>query len=348
MDHSNITVADLEKRINKELERFKNDIKGIDDIKDLEALRTKYLGRKSYVSMTQKSIGTLSSELKPVVGKSTNIVRKDMENLLKDKEKELKAAEYDIKMRKEIVDLTLPGRHVSQGSVNIISRTVEVIEDIFIGMGFQIAEGPEVETDYYNFEALNTPKDHPARSLHDTMFISENVLLRTQTSPVQIRYMENNSPPIAIIAPGRVYRKDYDVSHTPMFTQIEGLVVDKGINFGNLKWTLEAFVSEMFGSERKVRFRPHYFPFTEPSAEVDVSCLICGGEGCRVCSGTGWLEILGAGMVDPKLYDFVGYDPEKVSGFAFGMGVERICLLKHGVDDLRLFFENDLRFIKQF
>jgi phenylalanyl-tRNA synthetase alpha chain len=251
-------------------------------------------------------------------------------------------------MRKEIVDLTLPGRPVAEGRVNIISQVVEDIEDIFIGMGFQIAEGPEVETDYYNFEALNTPKDHPARSLHDTMFISDNVLLRTQTSPVQIRYMEDNKPPIAIIAPGRVYRKDYDVSHTPMFTQVEGLVVDEGINFGNLKWTLEAFVSEMFGSDRKVRFRPHYFPFTEPSAEVDVSCMICGGDGCRVCSGKGWLEILGAGMVDPKLYDFVDYDADKVSGFAFGVGVERICMLKYGIDDLRMFFENDLRFIKQF
>jgi phenylalanyl-tRNA synthetase alpha chain len=271
-----------------------------------------------------------------------------MEKLLEVKEKELKALEYDTRMRKEIVDLTLPGRPVAGGSVNIISQVVEDIEDIFIGMGFQVADGPEVETDYYNFEALNTPKDHPARSLNDTMFISDNVLLRTQTSPVQIRYMENNKPPIAIIAPGRVYRKDYDVSHTPMFTQVEGLVVDEGINFGNLKWTLEAFVSEIFGSDRKVRFRPHYFPFTEPSAEVDVSCLICGGVGCRVCSGTGWLEILGAGMVDPKLYSFVDYDPEKVSGFAFGVGVERICMLKYGIDDLRMFFENDLRFINQF
>jgi phenylalanyl-tRNA synthetase alpha chain len=348
MDQSNITVEDLEKRINQELEEFKEGIDKVSDLNSLEALRTKFIGRKSYISVTQKSIGTLSAELKPVVGKNTNIVRKEMERLLEGKEKELKATEYDAQMRKEIVDLTLPGRPVAGGSVNILSQVLEDIEDIFIGMGFQIAEGPEVETDYYNFEALNTPKDHPARSLHDTMFISDNVLLRTQTSPVQIRYMEDNKPPIAIIAPGRVYRKDYDVSHTPMFTQVEGLVVDEGINFGNLKWTLEALVSEIFGSDRKVRFRPHYFPFTEPSAEVDVSCMICKGDGCRVCSGTGWLEILGAGMVDPKLYGFVDYDAEKVSGFAFGMGVERICMLKYGIDDLRMFFENDLRFIKQF
>jgi phenylalanyl-tRNA synthetase alpha chain len=215
-------------------------------------------------------------------------------------------------------------------------------------MGFEIAEGPEIETDYYNFEALNTPEDHPARSLHDTMFVSDHVLLRTQTSPVQIRYMEENEPPIAIIVPGRVYRKDYDISHTPMFTQVEGLVVDENINFGNLKWTLETFVREMFGNDRRVRFRPHYFPFTEPSAEVDVSCNICDGKGCRVCSGSGWLEILGAGIVDPKLYSFVKYDPEKFTGFAFGMGVERISMLKYGINDLRLFFENDLRFLKQF
>ena len=215
-------------------------------------------------------------------------------------------------------------------------------------MGFEVTEGPEVETDYYNFKALNTPEDHPARSLHDTFFISENILLRTHTSPVQIRYMESHKPPLLIIVPGKAYRRDYDVSHTPMFTQVEGLVVDKDINFGNLKWTLETFAHEIFGEDRKVRFRPHYFPFTEPSAEVDVSCNICGGKGCRVCSGSGWLEILGAGMVDPNLYSFVGYDPEEVSGFAFGMGIERICMLKYGIDDLRLFFENDLRFLKQF
>ena len=348
MDQNGMSAEDLEKRIKEELDGFRAEIKEVTAIKDLEGLKTKYLGRKSYLSIIQKSIGTLSLELKPVVGRESNIARKEMEGAVGEKEKELKAASYEEQMRKEVIDLSLPGRKIAGGSTNIVSQVMEDIEDIFIGMGFRIAEGPEIETDYYNFEALNTPRDHPARSLHDTMFISENVLLRTHTSPVQIRYMEKNKPPIAVIAPGRVYRKDYDVSHTPMFTQVEGLVVDKGINFGNLKWTLEAFVSEMFGSQRRVRFRPHYFPFTEPSAEVDVSCIMCGGEGCRVCSGTGWLEILGAGMVDPKLYEFVGYDSEMVQGFAFGMGVERICMLKYGIDDLRMFFENDLRFIKQF
>jgi len=348
MGEKKITVKDLEKRISQELKGLEDELGQAEDIASLDNLKTKYLGRKSYISAAQKSIGTLSAELKPVVGKNTNIARKKMESLLEAKEKELKLSEYEAGMRKEIVDLTLPGRKIASGSLNILTQVQHDIEDIFIGMGFKIAEGPEVETDYYNFEALNTPADHPARSLHDTMFISDNVLLRTQTSPVQIRYMENCKPPIAIIAPGRVYRKDYDVSHTPMFTQVEGLVVDEGINFGNLKWTLETFVREMFGKDREVRFRPHFFPFTEPSAEIDISCLICGGKGCRVCSGKGWMEILGAGMVDPKLYGFVGYDPEKVSGFAFGVGVERISMLKYGIDDLRMFFENDLRFIKQF
>jgi phenylalanyl-tRNA synthetase alpha chain len=341
-------IEELEKNISAELESFKSDIVRADSFVLLENIRTKYLGKKSYLSVMQKSIGTLPNDLKPIVGKETNLLRQNIEGSLEEKEKILKVAAIDSEMRKESVDLSLPGRRISSGAKNIISQVVEDIEEIFIGMGFEIAEGPEIETDYYNFEALNTPEDHPARSLHDTMFVSDHVLLRTQTSPVQIRYMEENEPPIAIIVPGRVYRKDYDISHTPMFTQVEGLVVDENINFGNLKWTLETFVSEIFGKDRRVRFRPHYFPFTEPSAEVDVSCNICDGYGCRVCSGTGWLEILGAGIVDPKLYSFVKYDPERFTGFAFGMGVERISMLKYGINDLRLFFENDLRFIKQF
>jgi phenylalanyl-tRNA synthetase alpha chain len=330
-------IEELEKNISAELECFKSDLIKADSFTSLENIRTKYLGKKSYLSAMQKSIGTLPNDLKPVVGKETNLLRQNIERSLEEKEKILKVAAIDSEMRKESVDLSLPGRIMSSGRKNIISQVVEDIEEIFIGMGFEIAEGPEIETDYYNFEALNTPEDHPARSLHDTMFVNDHV-----------RYMEENEPPIAIIVPGRVYRKDYDISHTPMFTQVEGLVVDENINFGNLKWTLETFVSEIFGKDRKVRFRPHYFPFTEPSAEVDVSCNICDGSGCRVCSGTGWLEILGAGIVDPKLYSFVKYDPERFTGFAFGMGVERISMLKYGISDLRLFFENDLRFIKQF
>ncbi len=287
-------------------------------------------------------------ELRPLVGKEANIIKKTIEAGLEEKEKQLKSIQFDADLRKEKMDLSLPGRHIASGRKNIISQVIDEIEAIFVGMGFDIAEGPEVETDYYNFEALNTPADHPARSLHDTFFISDNVLLRTHTSPVQIRYMEKNKPPIYIIVPGKVYRKDYDISHTPMFTQIEGLVVDKNISFGNLKWTLETFVHEIFGKDRKVRFRPHYFPFTEPSAEVDVSCNICNGKGCRVCSGSGWLEILGAGMVDPNLYRYVNYNAEEVNGFAFGMGIERICMLKYGINDIRLFYENDIRFLEQF
>ncbi|MEA2016376.1 MAG: phenylalanine--tRNA ligase subunit alpha [Actinomycetota bacterium] len=348
MDEKAKKVNELDKKISAELNAFNSELKSIKSLDGLNKIRSRYTGKKSFLAGALKNIGSLPREQKPVIGKKLNIARSKIESDIAGKEKVLKNIEYEEKLKEESIDLTLPGRKIENGRKNIITRVIEDIEDIFIGMGFQIAEGPEVETDYYNFEALNTPPDHPARSLHDTFFISEKVLLRTHTSPVQIRYMENNKPPLLIIVPGKVYRRDYDVSHTPMFTQIEGLVIDKNINFGNLKWTLETFAHEIFGKDRKVRFRPHYFPFTEPSAEVDVSCNICGGRGCRVCSGSGWLEILGAGMVDPSLYSFVGYDPEEVSGFAFGMGIERICMLKYGIDDLRLFFENDMRFVNQF
>ncbi|MCE5330377.1 phenylalanine--tRNA ligase subunit alpha [bacterium] len=323
----------------------KNEVKSLFD---LDLLESKYLGKKSFIAQTLKNINDFPQQIKPLVGKTVNETRKKIEDDIKLLRDDFTKVEYDKKLREEKFDLTLPGRTLTYGSKNIISQVIEEIQEIFIGLGYEIAEGPEVETDYYNFEALNHPPDHPARSLHDTFFISENILLRTHTSPVQIRYMEKHKLPVYIIAPGKVYRKDYDVTHTPMFTQIEGLAVDKNINFGNLKWTLETLAHSVFGKDRKVRFRPHYFPFTEPSAEVDVSCNICGGDGCRVCSGTGWLEILGAGMVDPNLYKFVNYDPETVNGFAFGMGVERIAMLKYGIDDLRLFFENDIRFLKQF
>ncbi len=341
-------INDIEGKLENYLNDFKNEIDSVKNISDLGKIKTKYTGKKSFLVQTLKNIGKLSKQLKPVIGKKTNIASQEIESILADKEKILKRSEYEKELLKESLDLSLPGRNINVGKKNIITRVLEEIEDIFIGLGFDIADGPEVETDYYNFEALNTPAEHPARSLHDTFFISEDVLLRTHTSPVQIRYMEDNKPPISIIVPGKVYRKDYDISHTPMFTQVEGLVVDKDINFGNLKWTLETFAHEIFGRDREVRLRPHYFPFTEPCAEDDVSCNICNGKGCRVCSGSGWLEILGAGMVDPKVYTFTGYDPREVEGFAFGMGVERICMLKYGIEDLRLFFENDLRFTSQF
>jgi phenylalanyl-tRNA synthetase alpha chain len=341
-------MEDLEKKLAAELDSFKKSIDSIKTLEDLNNLRIKYTGSRSLITKALGSIGSLPKEIRPVVGREANTVRKKIESILDEKEDYFKSLQFDKELRKDKTDLSLPGREYKTGRKNIISQVIEDIEDTFIGMGFEIAEGPEIETDYYNFEALNTPADHPARSLHDTFFISDEVLLRTHTSPVQIRYMEKNKPPIYIIVPGKTYRRDYDISHTPMFTQIEGLVVDRGINFRNLKWTLEKFIHEIFGIDREVRFRPHYFPFTEPSAEVDVSCNICNGKGCRTCSGSGWLEILGAGMVHPNLFGYVGYDPEKVNGFAFGVGIERICMLKYGINDIRLFYENDLRFIEQF
>jgi len=345
---TNKELEELQKRLNSELEGFKAEIVKASNLDEVQKLKTRYIGPKSLTANTLGNIGNLPKEVRPFIGKEANIIRKAIEAGLEEKEKQLKSVQFDADLRKERMDLSLPGKYIAAGRKNIISQVIDDIEAIFVGMGFDIAEGPEVETDYYNFEALNTPADHPARSLHDTFFISDNVLLRTQTSPVQIRYMEKNKPPVYIIVPGKVYRKDYDISHTPMFTQIEGLVIDKNISFGNLKWTLETFIHEVFGRDRKVRFRPHYFPFTEPSAEVDVSCNICNGKGCRVCSGSGWLEILGAGMVDPNLFRYVNYNEEEVSGFAFGMGIERICMLKYGINDIRLFYENDIRFLEQF
>ena len=345
---TNKELEDLQNKLSSELEGFKVEIAKALNLDEVQKVKTRYIGPKSLVVNTLGNIRNLPVELRPFVGKEANIIKKTIEAGLEEKEKQLKSVQFDADLRKEKMDLSLPGRHITSGRKNIISLVIDEIEAIFVGMGFDIAEGPEVETDYYNFEALNTPADHPARSLHDTFFISDDVLLRTHTSPVQIRYMEKNKPPVYIIVPGKVYRKDYDISHTPMFTQIEGLVIDKNISFGNLKWTLETFVHEVFGKDRKVRFRPHYFPFTEPSAEVDVSCNICNGKGCRVCSGSGWLEILGAGMVDPNLYRYVDYNAQEVNGFAFGMGIERICMLKYGINDIRLFYENDIRFLEQF
>ena len=341
-------IEDLKNNLKKEYLNFKTELSKLESLSELELLESKFLGKKSFISSCLRNMSSYPNKLKPEAGKEINFVRRNIENDLKEVKEKLTEIEYDKRLREEKFDLTLPGRQISKGNKNIIFQVVEEIEEVFIGLGYEIADGPEIETDYYNFEALNHPPDHPARSLHDTFFIDENILLRTHTSPVQIRYMEKNKPPIYIIVPGKVYRRDYDVTHTPMFTQIEGLVVDTGVTFGNLKWTLETFAHSIFGIERKIRFRPHYFPFTEPSAEVDVSCNICDGSGCRVCSGTGWLEILGAGMVDPNLYKFVNYDAEEVNGFAFGMGIERIAMLKYGISDLRLFFDNDVRFLEQF
>lgn len=318
------------------------------DLTALEAVRVRYLGRKAELVLLLRSIPELPAEERPEVGKVGNLVRKELEAAIEARKSELESVELVEALGRERIDVTLPGRRSPLGHLHLVTQTQREIEDIFIGMGYEVADGPEVETEYYNFEALNTPADHPARSLHDTFFVEPGVVLRTHTSPVQVRTMEKQRPPVHIICPGRAYRRDSDATHTPMFHQVEGLVVDEDVTLGDLKGTLETFAKAMFGADRKVRLRPHFFPFTEPSVEVDVSCMICEGAGCRLCKKSGWLEILGAGMVDPNVFGFVDYDPEVYSGFAFGMGVERIAMLKHGVNDLRLFFENDLRFLRQF
>lgn len=317
-------------------------------VQELNQARVKYLGKKGELTLILRSMGQLPSEERPLFGKLVNEVRDELEQALKTRELELSAAEEQERLMGESLDITLPGRKVARGTLHPVTQIINETKVIFMEMGYEIVEGPEVEWDYYNFEALNIPPDHPARDMQDTFFITEDLLLRSQTSPVQIHVMEKQEPPIRIVAPGKVYRADSDVTHSPMFHQIEGLVVDKGITFADLKGTLQLFAEKMFGPETKIRLRPSYFPFTEPSAEVDVSCIICKGDGCRVCSDTGWLEILGAGMVDPRVLVKVGYDPTEVTGFAFGVGVERMAMLKYGINDIRLLFENDVRFLEQF
>jgi len=320
------------------------------DMEGLTELRVKFLGKKGSLTSALKGMGALSAQERPRIGQIVNDIRGELEEIIGTKGEAFKQAELARKLASEKIDVTMPGRRINVGHKHPLTVTLERIKDIFMRMGFAIAEGPEVEQDYYNFEALNLPKDHPARDMQDSFYISEEFLLRTHTSPVQVRTMQAAVPnePIRIIAPGKVYRRDYDATHSPMFHQVEGLVIDKNISFADLKGTLELFIHEIFGTDIGVRFRPSFFPFTEPSAEVDMSCVMCKGTGCRVCSGTGWLEILGAGMVHPRVLEMSKFDPEKVSGFAFGMGVERIAMLLYGIDDLRLFYENDLRFLRQF
>lgn len=319
------------------------------DLKALDDLRVRFLGKKGELTAILKQMGGLSNDERPVIGQLANEVRSDIEQFLDRRMEELKATAIRAKLEAETIDVTMPGQRRPLGKKHPLTIVLDEIKEIFLGMGFDVAQGPEVEYDYYNFEALNLPKDHPARDAQDTFYISENVVLRTQTSPVQIRTMENKKPPIRIIAPGRVYRSDaVDATHSPLFHQIEGLVVDKNVRMSDLKGTLEIFVKKLYGEEAKVRFRPHHFPFTEPSAEVDVMCFNCHGEGCRLCKGEGWIEILGCGMVHPKVLSGCGIDPEEYSGFAFGMGLERIVMRRYSIDDLRLFYENDLRFLEQF
>jgi len=313
----------------------------------LDQVRVKYLGRKGIITQALRSLGGLPVEVRPQFGQEANRLKKLLEQQLASAHDCLKKAALEAETAAGL-DLTLPGRQLDRGRLHPITQITREICDIFTRMGFQVVEGPEVETDYYNFEALNIPRDHPARDMQDTFYISDSIVLRTHTSPMQVRVMEQQQPPVRIVAPGKTFRRDSDLTHTPMFHQVEGLLVDTDVSFADLKGVLTTFVHEMFGPEVGLRFRPSFFPFTEPSAEVDIRCVICQGAGCRVCKQTGWLEILGAGMVDPEVFRFVNYDPEVYVGFAFGMGIERIAMLKFGIDDLRLFFDNDLRFLKQF
>ncbi len=316
--------------------------------KELEELRVKILGKKGDLTSILRGISQLPAEQRPRIGELANQVRDRINNAITQRSEELKKAALARELAAETIDITLPGKPFPSGTRHPLNQVLDRIQEIFIGMGYQVVAGPQIETDYYNFEALNVPADHPARDMQDTFYLPGGYLLRTQTSPVQVRTMERQTPPVRIIAPGAVYRCDADITHSPMFHQVEGLLIDRNITFADLKGTLEHFLHQLFGSKRPVRFRPSYFPFTEPSAEVDISCLMCGGSGCRVCSNTGWLEILGSGMVHPKVLEQVNYDPAEVGGFAFGVGVERIAMLLFGIGDIRLFFENDLRFLRQF
>ena len=347
-------VEQLDKNFNEAIEALNK----ASNEEQIEAVRIQYLGRKGIITSVLKQVKDLSPSEKPVVGQKANQIRNRLEEQIKQTTSNLSSQKLEQKLKESTFDFTLPGKVPAIGNKHLISQIIEEVTRIFIGLGYQVAEGPEVELDYYNFTALNTPPGHPARSLQDTFYIDnlqdpkrpgEPVLLRTHTSPIQVRVMERQKPPLYIIAPGKAYRRDVaDPSHSPMFHQIEGLAVDKDLSFGDLKGTVELFVKQLFGEDRAIRLRPHFFPFTEPSAEVDVSCALCGGKGCRLCGGNGWLEILGCGMVDPNVLEGVGIDTEKYMGFAFGVGVERIAVLRHGLDDIRRLFDNDVRFLEQF
>jgi phenylalanyl-tRNA synthetase alpha chain len=332
----------------KLLELEKNALKALEiagDPSELEKIRVKYLGKKGQLTSIMKNVGGLPKSERPEAGKLANIIKSNISKGFEKARDRILTGKAD---QADFLDVTLPGREPLRGHLHPITLVIKEMCQIFARMGFTVVKGPNVELDYYNFEALNFPKDHPARDMQDTLYVSENVVLRTHTSNMQVRIMEAQKPPLSVIAPGKVYRRDSDVSHTPMFHQLEGFLVDKDVSFGDLKGTLTSFVHQMFGRGTALRFRPSFFPFTEPSAEVDIQCVICRGKGCRTCSQTGWFEILGSGMIDPEVFRFVGYDPEVYSGFAFGMGFERIAMLKYGIDDIQLFFRNDMRFLRQF
>lgn len=319
------------------------------DVDQMEDLKVKYLGKKGELTALLRSMGSIAPADRPAFGQAVNDAKAKIEAGIEHRSKLLLKASREAQFRREAVDVTLPGRVRRLGKVHPITKGFQDICDIFVRMGYSVVEGPEIETDFYNFTALNTPPFHPARDVQDTFYITENILLRTQTSPQQVRQMEAQEPPVRVVVPGLVYRRDQvDATHSPVFHQLEGLYVDKGVTFAHLKGSLEVFIKAFYGEDKRVRFRPHYFPFTEPSAEMDVSCFACGGKGCRICKGEGWIEILGSGMVHPNVLRMAGYDPDVYSGFAFGMGIDRIVSLKYGVDDLRLYFENDVRFLEAF
>lgn len=323
-------------------------IQASSDESSLDALRVQYLGKKGSFTALLKTLGQLAPEDRPAAGEKINAAKKQLQEAIDSRKQALVSAGLDAKLRDEKIDVTLPGRRQSAGGLHPVSMTLERITDIFRSAGYEVAEGPEIEDEYHNFEALNIPEHHPARAMHDTFYVSPGTVLRTHTSPVQVRVMESEKPPIRIICPGRVYRCDSDLTHTPMFHQVEGLVIDENVNFADLKGTVESFLRAYFEADQPVRFRPSYFPFTEPSAEIDMGCVKCGGEGCRICGHSGWLEVGGCGMVHPRVLEMSGVDPEKYSGFAFGMGVDRLAMLRYEVSDLRTYFENDIRFLQQF
>lgn len=339
----------MESRLRALEEKARSEIKKADSIKVLERARIHYLGKKGELTKILRGMGALDAAERPLVGKIANTVRENIENELDKAKEAVKDRELEKRLQLETIDVTMPGKEIKIGRRHPLTQTMDDLKNIFISMGFEVAEGPEIETVYYNFDALNAPRNHPSRDMSDTFYINENIILRTQTSPVQVRVMEKTKPPIRIVSLGRCFRNDTpDATHSPMFYQIEGLVVDKGITMGDLKGTLEVFAKHFFGPDTRIKFRPHNFPFTEPSAEVDATCFKCGGKGCGVCKGNGWIEVLGSGMVHPNVLRNCGIDPEIYSGFAFGMGIDRLAMQKYGIDDIRLLFENDMRFIDQF
>ncbi|MEE1002498.1 MAG: phenylalanine--tRNA ligase subunit alpha [Acutalibacteraceae bacterium] len=337
----------MNEKITAVLDAAKERLNSAKEISAIDEIRVKYLGKKGELTGILKQLGALSPEERPKVGQLVNKAKTELDDLIKTKIAEIKEKELNESLKAEKIDVTMPGKRQNMGYKHPLSVVLDELKEIFMGMGYSIVEGPEVELDYYNFEALNLPKDHPARDTQDTFYISDNVLLRTQTSPVQVRVMEKQKPPLRIISPGRVFRSDeVDANHSPLFHQIEGLAVDKGITMGDLKGTLETFAKRLYGEDSVVRFRPHHFPFTEPSAEMDIQCFNCGGKGCRLCKNEGWIEILGCGMVHPKVLENCGIDPEEYQGFAFGIGLERIVMRKFKIDDMRLLYENDMKFFK--